>query len=141
MSNSGYVRNSLRTYSYSRDNFKSRFGNMRQWLASLNATLDARNRVQTLMAVPLWRVCYGGVFAASRSSIMLTPSAYWESMSTSLARSDNLEEGHFAERSWAAILSVPPLLNEARALRQAAACVTVQSWHGFLGTLNHCQCF
>jgi hypothetical protein len=31
----------------------------------------------------------------------------WEKIEDSLMRGDNIEEGHFAERSWAALLSNP----------------------------------
>jgi hypothetical protein len=50
------------------------------------------------------RVCYGGSFAVLRSS------AHWHSRATFarleqlLSRGDSIEEGHFAERLWAALL-------------------------------------
>ena len=39
----------------------------------------------------------------------------WKKLEVSLRRSDNIEEGHFGERSWAAMLSNPlePLQIEA----------------------------
>ena len=53
----------------------------------------------------LWPVCYGGNFAATRASIRAVPRPAWTNMTQSLSRADNLEEGHYAERSWAGLLT------------------------------------
>ncbi len=50
-------------------------------------------------------VCYGGIFAAKKRHMLNQPKDVWERMVKSLARGDNIIEGHFAERLWAPILS------------------------------------
>ena len=110
------------------------------WLSSPStlATEADRHRISQL---PLWRVCYGGAFAATRASIRQTSAASWRSLAASLERGDNIEEGHFMERTWAALLSEPPSSSTGEALRQAASCVIQdRPWQGFLGTLGNCRC-
>jgi len=51
-------------------------------------------------------VCYGGVFATSVGQIRKRLDTL-RSIEKSLSRADNLEEGHFAERSWARLLTKP----------------------------------
>ena len=51
-------------------------------------------------------VCYGGVFATSVRQIRKKLDTF-RVIETSLSRADNLEEGHFAERSWARLLTRP----------------------------------
>ena len=53
---------------------------------------------------PLTPVCYGGIFAVKRSQIAQVPRQIWRNMERSLSRGDNIEEGHFAERTWAGLL-------------------------------------
>lgn len=53
----------------------------------------------------LWPVCYGGNFAATRERIQAVPRAVWVRIRQSLTRGDNIEEGHFAERTWAGLLN------------------------------------
>lgn len=53
-------------------------------------------------------VCYGGVFAASVTQIKQRDLSLWKRIQASLERGNNIEEGHFVERSWAYLLS-PPL--------------------------------
>jgi len=53
------------------------------------------------------RVCYGGSFAASGRNVQRIPLDDWSALSTALLRGDNIEEGHFVERLWAALLSPP----------------------------------
>ena len=59
---------------------------------------------------PFMPVCYGGVFSTTIKQIR-KGSGLWPRIEKSLSRTDNLEEGHFAERSWAAML-MKPLSNE-----------------------------
>ena len=44
--------------------------------------------------------CPGALFAASRAAIRSTPKATYERLLAALSVGDNLEEGHFVERSW-----------------------------------------
>ena len=50
-------------------------------------------------------VCYGGMFASKRKQFLNQPKQVWENVAQSLSRGNNIVEGHFAERLWAAILS------------------------------------
>ena len=67
------------------------------------------NTLQHLDAVqhPVRRVCYGGSFATSGRNVLRIPRADWSALSTALLRGDNIEEGHYVERLWAALLSPP----------------------------------
>ena len=44
----------------------------------------------------------------------------WNSLGTSRTRADNIEEGHFAERTWAALLSKPLGLEQANKIMSHA---------------------
>lgn len=55
----------------------------------------------------LIEVCYGGHFGVSRKAIQKHPLRLWQALEQSLSRGNNIEEGHFAERSWAGLLSKP----------------------------------
>ena len=50
-------------------------------------------------------VCYGGVFAVKKEQFLQQTVRSWRNLEKSLTREDNLVEGHYAERMWAAILS------------------------------------
>jgi len=75
--------------------FKSPHKNLGDWLESLDIQLPS----------PFTPVCYGGIFAAKVSKIRSIPKEKFEAIAKSLSRGDNIEEGHFAERTWAGILS------------------------------------
>ena len=53
------------------------------------------------------QVCYGGVFAASVSSIRKTKASVWQTSETILSRGDNIQEGHYMERTWGMLLAAP----------------------------------
>jgi hypothetical protein len=77
--------------------FKSSYTNLGAYWLAINAPL-------TQKLVP---VCYGGRFAASVENIYKQDMNMWMKLEISLTRGDNIEEGHFVERSWAALLSNP----------------------------------
>ena len=87
--------------------FKSSYANLGEYLESLNA-------IPSQDVVP---VCYGGVFAASVENIYKINIKVWIKMEDTLTRGDNIEEGHFAERSWAALLASPLEGFQAEALK------------------------
>ena len=62
-------------------------------------------------------MCYGGIFATSVENIYKQDMTMWMKLEMSLARGDNIEEGHFVERSWAALLSNPLELLQIEALQ------------------------
>ena len=84
--------------------FKSSYFNLGAYWLAINLTLQE--------LVP---VCYGGIFAASVENIYKQDMNMYKKIQESLTRGDNIEEGHFVERSWAPILSNPlePLQIEA----------------------------
>jgi hypothetical protein len=88
----------------SRDTVKgfkdTRYRNIGEWIDGLNLSPIA----VTQNLVP---VCIGGVFAVTSNQINRQPKVAWESIEKSLSRGDNIQEGHFAERIWAALLSKP----------------------------------
>lgn len=88
--------------------FKSKYRNMGAWLSDLNISLP----------LPLTPVCYGGNFAATRSSIEKVPHEIRLNLERSLRRGDSIEEGHFAERSWAGLLFRPITEEEVELLFQ-----------------------
>ena len=87
--------------------------------------MDINSFLENQTVVP---VCYGGVFLTTYSQIANPPPGVWEQLEQSLSRDDNIEEGHYAERSWAALLSTPlTLQQELDALRRAHL-VEDKSW-------------
>ena len=50
-------------------------------------------------------VCYLGLFAIKKRQILNQSKETWQSITDSLSRANNIIEGHYAERMWAAILS------------------------------------
>jgi hypothetical protein len=85
--------------------FKSSNFNLGAYWLAINVTLAQK-------IVP---VCYGGIFAASVENIYKQDMDMYKKIRDSLTRGDNIEEGHFVERSWAPMLSNPlePLQIEA----------------------------
>jgi len=78
--------------------------NFLTWLHSMHISLPE----------PVTLVCYGGNFAVKVSNILRVRTPL-STMLISLSRGDNILEGHFAERTWAALLAsrLPPkLLNQ-----------------------------
>ena len=65
---------------------------------------------ESLNAAPLPEivpVCYGGVFDSSVSNIKKRDMSVWEKVENMLTRGDNIQEGHYVERSWANLFSTP----------------------------------
>ncbi|KAG7340740.1 hypothetical protein IV203_024283 [Nitzschia inconspicua] len=90
-----YSRN-IKGYSSDTVSFHSGFSNIDEWSRSLPGNPEPQEIVP---------VCYGGVFAASVSNILSQDPSLWQSLTQSLSRGNNIQEGHFAERSWARLLS------------------------------------
>jgi hypothetical protein len=58
----------------------------------------------------LYHSCYGGIFMTTIESIVRAPvknknNSYWRDVVSSLSRGDNIEEGHYMERMWSALLA------------------------------------
>jgi len=93
-SNGGYAREEGRD---SIHEFKSKYTNLEAWAKDLELPVP----------YPFVPVCYGGIFMTTKNQIAKKGKAVWERLEKSLSREDNIEEGHFAERSWAFLLSKP----------------------------------
>mmetsp|Transcript_2528 Transcript_2528/g.7783 ORF Transcript_2528/g.7783 Transcript_2528/m.7783 type:complete len:141 (+) Transcript_2528:368-790(+) len=75
---------------------------MGSWLASLQ--LESH---EALGGRGVWPMCYGGAFAASRDGVRQLPRRDWLLIAKALSRGDNIAEGHYMERFWAAALGRP----------------------------------
>ena len=78
------------------DDFPSEFPNLKAWVDYIGLLLPG------VEAIP---VCYGGAFAVKERQFSKQPIEVWSKMEAGLSRANNIEEGHFAERMWAAILT------------------------------------
>lgn len=89
--------------------FSSEYTSLGAWVADMApGEIDLNSSTK---AVP---VCYGGIFAATRVQLERQSPATLQRILASLQRGDNIEESHFAERTWAALLSPPPRTNRER---------------------------
>jgi len=73
----------------------SNHSNMRQWVSEMQLDFPR----------PLTSVCYGGVFAVSVKRLQSVDEQTWRRLELSLSRGNNIQEGHFMERSWSALLA------------------------------------
>ena len=74
---------------------------------------DWFDALQMPLPGPVMSVCYAGVFAAKPANIFASNSV-WSRMLKLLERGDNIIEGHYAERTYAAVLMprIPPHVYE-----------------------------
>ena len=125
---------SLKSYGMKKDlyaglgeegSFSSKFNNLGEWIDGLALPIYSTN---------LTPVCYGGVFTASIDRIQRIDQTLWSDLSKSLSRGNSIEEGHFAERTWASLLSPPLTLLETRNIWSMSN--NVMKWYGaYMGTL------
>jgi len=119
---------SMKNYQNGNDNTKfqptSKYTNMGEWWKSLNLTVPNQ----------LVQVCYGGVFAASVSNILMRDINMWKTMEKSLSRGNNIIERHYAERAWAALLATPlqPFQIDALLYKADGVYLNKNSMHGAL---------
>lgn len=78
--------------------FRGKFTNVGEFYNSIPGHQTLPKFVQT---------CFGGVFAASVPSVMKRDMAFWAHIERVLSRGDNIEEGHYAERTWASFFAKP----------------------------------
>jgi len=88
-------------------------------LENLGKWVDQLQLYPTASTQDIVSVCYGGVWAATGSQIAEQPKKVWEAIEESLSRGDNIAEGHYAERMWAALLSKPLSNKSATAVWEA----------------------
>ena len=91
-----YVRESSREGVFEDDNVPvaSPYANVGEWQDAMNIEMPR----------PMVPACYGGIFMVKRSRIEQVPIQILKNITQSLSRGNNIEEGHFAERTWAALL-------------------------------------
>jgi len=121
---SKYSRN-IKGYATDESEFESDYKTLGSWYVSLGTDLPETEIVQ---------VCYGGMFAASVSNIMKRDMAIWKTLEKSLSRGSSIQEGHYAERSWASLLSKPlePFQIEAMLTKSDGVYLNENSMHGAL---------
>ena len=103
------------------------------WL-NRSALLDD-DELAAAFAQPLWRVCFGGAFAATRSQIWARRAETWRRLSDALSRGNNIEEGHYSERLWGLLLA-PPLTDDAAAAMLCAG----HAGDSTSGLFKNCRC-
>ena len=113
--------------------FPARYRPLGNWLHSLQLPRDVEKRGY----LP---VCYGGGFVATRSSVHRVPEMAWERIVESLSRGDNVEESHYMERMWAALLTPPLTPSETRAMACVAKTADRVSTDYLMGSVNNCFC-
>ena len=113
--------------------FPARYRPLGNWLHSLQLPRDVEKRGY----LP---VCYGGGFVATRSSVHRVPEIAWERIVESLSRGDNVEEGHYMERMWAALLTPPLTPSETRAMACVAKTADRVMLPYLMGSVNNCIC-
>ena len=91
-----------------------------------------------LLQRPIVPVCYGGTFVAAGSSIDAVPPAVWRALMHSLERGENIEEGNYAERIWAALLTTPAAYVRHEQSLACAAHRLVCTGKAFRGMLTTC---
>jgi hypothetical protein len=84
-----YARTKAGYLDAAKDTFKSNFTNLGDWANQTSGEAMFNNNG----VVP---VCYGGAFATTASNIKKRDPAIWGNIEQTLARGDNIEEGHFA---------------------------------------------
>lgn len=68
-------------------------------------------------ARPVMPVCYGGGFATTREAVQQIAPETWRAIAESMERADNIEESHYMERTWAALLAPPLTSSEESAIQ------------------------
>eukprot|EP00980_Cylindrotheca_fusiformis_P004884 scaffold1038_cov100-Cylindrotheca_fusiformis.AAC.7 len=107
--------------------FKSQFPTLGEFYDHLGADPLQRDIVQ---------VCFGGVFAASLKQIRRQKMDVWRTLEKALSRGDNIQEGHYAERSWGMLLSPPLHQYQVDALRKYSSKVLEMGYHKRFGDVR-----
>lgn len=83
----------------------------------------------------LIQVCYGGIFSASTKNILKQDMIVWKKLESLLTRGDNIQEGHYAERSWGLLLASPLEQFQNEAVRKHSNSISDQV-EGIMGALT-----
>lgn len=119
-----YGRN-IKGYTVDASEFLSNYTTMGEWWEHLDVAEELPSIVP---------VCYGGVFAASLRNINRRNMAIWKTVERALSRGNNIQEGHYAERSWASLLATPlqPYQIDALIDKSDGVYINTSSMHGAL---------
>jgi len=88
--------------------FASNYSSLGKWASSIGIDFQQ----------DLVNVCYAGTFAATVGQMRKQKETIWGDLKQSLARGNNIEEGHYTERIWASLLSDPLLDYQVMSLRR-----------------------
>lgn len=116
-----------------RRNFEARQRPLGTWWSSLQLPHD-------LDSARYRPVCYGGGFATTRAAIQRVPQSAWARIVLSLSRGDNIEESHYMERSWAALLTLPLQARWERAMACATRAINMSTVMKLRGGYQKCPC-
>jgi len=107
--------------------FLSEYKNLGEFYSALNIKTSQ----------DLVQVCYGGIFSASSKNILKQDMIVWKKLESLLMRGDNIQEGHYAERSWGLLLASPLALEQFQneAVRKHSSSISDQE-EGIMGALT-----
>lgn len=74
--------------------FKSDYENISDWRQAMEIVYPNTDLVP---------VCFGGMFMSQKKGLLKQPQRVWDNLEENLSRANNLEEGHFMERTWAGL--------------------------------------
>lgn len=104
-------------------------GSLNGWWAQMNMNIPR----------PFTPVCYGGHFATTGRQLQRVDPSVWDALMRGLENGDNIAEGHYAERSWAALLSPKLQCDVLDKIRSCAKGTVLRYYAGHLGTLTRCN--
>ena len=106
--------------------------------------LGDSEQLHALLSRPFVPVCYGGTFVTTAKRVHALPREAYGRLGALLSRGDSIEEGHYAERLWAALLEAPLAPSAQRSLAQVAgrnyAMVGGMLGISYTGTIKRCCC-
>ena len=97
--------------------FQSTYNTLREFYDSLNVTPSPGSVVQA---------CYGGIFAAPTANIFKQDMRVWKTIEKALERGDNIQEGHYMERSRGILLATPLKAFQIEALKNHSTKVRIK---------------
>ncbi|CAE7029819.1 unnamed protein product, partial [Symbiodinium sp. KB8] len=124
---------SLQQYNHTaRDRIKSQYQNMKHWMQDMGISIFLKDRT----VVP---VCFGDIFLTTYSQIFGPVAGIWEHLRSSLSGHGEMEKD-FAERSWAALLSVPMVPEEEVQVLASANGVPAENKSWWMGLICEHGC-
>jgi hypothetical protein len=102
--------------------FRSAYKNVGHYFRNITSfNVENAGAPHPVPALPdIVQVCYGGVFATTLDRLRAVKAHVWDNLELTLTRGDSIQEGHYAERSWAMLLAAPLAPYEEEAVRRWA---------------------